>query len=173
KPMNEKEFLAFLETNPEAKAFYDSGMEYIKAVDETRPDLSAIGLCDILALAPTAKTEHETALEDSRKEVEAGKLTAENIKNVADIISSTGYGESIKAAGIKVLTGEKDHSGFEDMVALADETAEQIKSLTANGEQPGDTPADSSTAEQAKQTNTKTAAASLSAAINNTENKVQ
>jgi len=58
KTMNEKEFLAFLETNPEAKAFYDSGMAYIKAVADAQPDFSAMALPELLALAPTAKDEH-------------------------------------------------------------------------------------------------------------------
>ena len=171
KTMNEKEFLAFLETNPEAKAFYDSGMAYIKAVADAQPDFSAMALPELLALAPTAKTEHETALGDARATVEAGKLTAEAVKQVGNIIGSSEYGASIKAAGIKVLTGEKDHSSFEDMVALADETAEQIKSLQAKDEQPKDTPPDHN--QVTKKEKTKAAATALSDAINDTQTKVQ
>jgi len=70
-----------------------------------------------------------------------------------------------------VLTGEKDHSSFEDMVALADETAEQIKSLQAKDEQPKDTPPDHN--QVTKKEKTKAAATALSDAINDTQTKVQ
>ena len=174
KPMTEKQFLAFLETNPEAKAFYDGAMAYIKAVSDAVPDISALSLTDVLALAPTAKTDHETALTDARATVEAGKLTAEAVKQVGGIIGSAEYGASIKAAGIKVLTGEKDHSSFEDLVALADEQNEKIKALQIEGNQPPGTPGDPGlTPAQAAQAKTKASATALSDAINNTENKVQ
>lgn len=174
KPMTEQQFLAFLETNPEAKAFYDGAMVYIKAVADAAPDISALSLTDVLALAPTAKTDHETALTDARATVEAGKLTAEAVKQVGGIIGSAEYGASIKAAGIKVLTGEKDHSSFEDLVALADEQNEKIKALQIASGQPPNTPGDPGlTQAQAAQAKTKASATALSDAINNTDNKVQ
>lgn len=174
KPMTEQQFLAFLETNPEAKAFYDGAMAYIKAVSDAVPDISALSLTDVLVLAPTAKTDHETALTDARATVEAGKLTAETVKNVGSIISSADYKASVKNAGIKVLTGEKSFDSFQDLVAVADENKEALKALQIASGQPPNTPGDPGlTPAQAAQAKTKASATALSDAINNTENKVQ
>ena len=57
------------------------------------------------------------------------------------------------------------------LVAVADETAEQLKSLQSDDEQGKDTPPDHG--QNTKQENTKAAAAELSSAINDTQNKVK
>lgn len=141
---------------------------------EKGPELTAMTLIDVLALAPEAKTEHDQAVVDAKKEVETGKISALTVKSVCAVISSDAYGASIKAAGAKVLTGEKDHSNFEDLVALADESNEKFKSLSIKEKQPGKTPGEQDLGEAAtKEAQTKASATALSEAINNSENKVQ
>jgi ATP-dependent Clp endopeptidase proteolytic subunit ClpP len=173
KTMNEEQFLAFLETNPEAKAFYTDGMAYIKAVADSAPDIKALGLTDFLALSPVAKADHETALTEARATVESGRVTEEVINKVSNIIASPDYDESVKAVGVKVLVGKKDYSDFEDMVAMEDRITERFKSLQNDDEQPPNTPGHQASAQQAAQQKTKDSATALSAAINNSENKVQ
>jgi len=88
------------------------------------------------------QAKHEQDLTAARAEVETGKLTKEQIKSVGSVISSDAYGASIKNAGIKVLSGEKDFGNFEDLVALADENNEKLKSMQAKANQPEKTPAE-------------------------------
>lgn len=88
------------------------------------------------------QAKHEEDLTLARAEVESGKLTKETVKAVGAIIASESYGQSVKNAGIKVLTGEKDYSSFEDLVALADENNEKIKSMITSANQPPKTPAE-------------------------------
>ena len=162
-------FEEFLAQNPEEKTRIETWL-----AASAGPDLTALSLVDVLALAPVAQTEHDQSLVDAKTEVEAGKLTAAAVKSVGAIIGSSAYGASIKAAGIKVLTGEKDHGNFEDLVALADEQNEKIKSLQIAGGQPPATPGDPGvTVTQAAQAKTVAAAKALSDEINNSENKVK
>jgi len=162
-------FEEFLAQNPEEKTRIETWL-----AASAGPDLTALSLVDVLALAPVAQTEHDQSLVDAKTEVEAGKLTAAAVKSVGAIIGSIAYGASIKAAGIKVLTGEKDHGNFEDLVALADEQNEKIKSLQIAAGQPPATPGDPGvTVTQAAQAKTAAAAKALSDEINNSENKVK
>lgn len=142
KPMNEAEFLAFLATNPEAKTFYDSLMAYIKDVAEasTGPDLTAMSLPDVLALAPQATTEHETALVEARTEVEGDQITAEQVNKIFTVCTDSQYAH-LQAAGGKVLTGAKSYDSFEDMVAAADQQIVLMKQAGLFKEQPPATPA--------------------------------
>lgn len=138
-PMNEKEFLAFLETNPAAAAFYTGAMAYIKSVADTAPDLTAMALTDVLALAPVAATEQATAIEDARTQVEGDKLTAEQVKKIFAVCVSPEYA-ALAAIGPKVLTGKKSFSSFEDMVTMADQTIASLKLQGLIVDQPDATP---------------------------------
>lgn len=102
-----------------------------------------------------SREDHEQALEDARTAVETGKLTKEQVNFVGKVISSDAYGASIKTAGIKVLSGEKDFSNYEDLVALADEQNEKFKSLKTQQNQPGGTPADGTPEGEAKKAEAK------------------
>lgn len=171
--MKLKEFLA---TNPEAKKEYDESL--VKSKEEGKAEGKAefenLDLNGFFAVAPEAKTEHEKIVLEARTEIETGKLSKDCVKKVGDIISSDSYGASIKNAGIKVLTGEKDYSGFEDLVAHADETNEKFKALKVKDNQPPKTPADGDlTTTKAAEEKTKASAKSLSDEINNTTGKVE
>lgn len=129
--MNLKEILAKYpdlakEIDDLVKAGVDEKTKEVKATHET-------ALTDM-------KTTHETALAEARTEIENGKLSTEHVKKVGAVISSTEYGNSIKGAGIKVLTGEKDYSSFEDLVALSDEHTAQLKAAGIIKDQPEGTP---------------------------------
>lgn len=130
-PMNEEQFLAFLASSPEAKTYFDTFQA------ENRVDFEKISLTDLLAKAPVAKADYEKAVADARTEVEAGRITKEQVGFIARVLESKEYDGSLKATAVKVWTGEKDYSHFEDLVAQEDRFNEKLKSIQVKKEQPG------------------------------------
>lgn len=143
KPMNEAEFLAFLATNPDAKAFFDSAMAYIKDVSDQAqpPDLSAMSLPDVLVLAPQAATEQETALADAAKAVETGKLNKTEAKFLITAVASGEYGESVNDVVVDAFSGEASYREAKRTISQADESNAKFKLLQVQSGQPESTPA--------------------------------
>lgn len=169
--MEEKEFLAYLELNPEAKPFFDAAIAAAKA--ETQPvDYASLDFNAFLELKPEAKEQHEQIVAEARTEVEAGKLSKEKLNFIAKVIGSEHYDNSLKATGVKVFAGEKDFSNFEDLVAQEDRFNEKLKSLQIKNEQPESTPGEDHQLDP-KDVATTAANAKALAESANQQNKVQ
>jgi ClpP class serine protease len=122
--MDEKQFLAFLETNPEAKAYFSE----VVASHETK--------------ITTMETEHaqaiETAKADASTAIEGNKLSKTDADFIGKILSSAEYGQSVKNCGMEVFTGENDMKMFKMVVANADEQNEKFKLLQIQKDQHND-----------------------------------
>jgi len=155
--MTREEFLAFLETNPEAKAFF----EEIEA--KYGVDLEKLPLAELIEKCPKAKTEHEQALTDARAEVETGKLTKEQVGKIMTVVTSEAYKgrNSLVNAGTRALVGERDFGYFEDMLAMADENIEAAKSSGIQQNQPEKTSAEQVEADLLKKNKSKASAKAL------------
>ena len=130
---------------------------------ETPKEANKMGLTEFLAKNPEAQAEY-TAMID--KSIADHKATAkaerkETAEKVGKIIMSDAYGTAIKNAGIKVLSGEKEYSNFEDLVALADEFTEKEKTKAVVKDQPEKTTAEGNDGEQTPEAKNKEAAEAL------------
>ncbi|MEJ2043708.1 MAG: Clp protease ClpP [Reinekea sp.] len=148
-PMNEEQFLAFLEKTPEAKAYFET----FKA-EKSGPNLEAMALADVLKLAPQAKSEYETAISDAKTAisdaktaVEADKLSKADAKFIGKILACEEYDQATKDIGIEAFAGEVDLKTFKLFVAQADSLNEKFKQLKIKGDQPGATPGEDHTKE--------------------------
>lgn len=128
-----------------------------------------MGLAEFLAANPEAQAEYDQKITAAVGEV--AKQRKVDAEKVAPIIMSDNYGKAIKNAGMKVLSGEKSYSNFEDMVAVVDEMNEKEKSSQVQEDQPKSTPGEQDTAPDAK-TKTQVNAEKLGDSIND-QAKVQ
>jgi len=101
-------------------------------------------LTELLSNNPQAKSEHDILIsaaekagrDDLRTEL---KAVSEKVK---PIMASDSYTQRIKLAGLEVMSGERTHQSFDDLVALSDELSQKEKSDDIKAEQPEATPTD-------------------------------
>lgn len=128
-----------------------------------------MNLAEFLAQGPEHKAEFEKAvLAESEKALTLHKQEhAAVVAKVGPIVMSESYGAAIKNAGLKVMSGEKDYSSFEDLVALSDEMTEKSNSEAIQQNQPDATPGDPGYSdEQTAEATTTASAKALADSIN-------
>lgn len=122
--MDEKKFLAFLETNPEAAAYFTT--------------VTASHGQAIADLEASHKTEIETAKIEASTAIKGNQISKLDANFVGNILASSKYGQPVKKCAIEVFTGETKMEMFKVLVGTADEMKAQLDLAMVKKNQPKD-----------------------------------
>lgn len=135
KTMDEKEFKALLEANPEFLAAHD------EIVAQTK--IKSTSLTDFLASSEGAKTEYDTAIAEAKTEasteIKSGKISKSDAKFALSLVKN--YSASTQDAVEGYFCGENDLKTVKMLASNEDMMNEKLKSLGVQGNQGEATPA--------------------------------